>query len=83
MEAEKPQGSGMRGPVGVEPTGCTLIEDFFLPYAVFVQGEEVLGFAKEVILWKKNVVNNFVGLQSVLKYNLLNQISYINVSNNA
>ena len=73
----------MRGPVGVEPTGCSLIEVFFLPSVVFVPGEEVLGFAEEVILWKKIVVNNFVCLQSVLKYNLLNQISYINVSNNA
>ena len=62
MEAEKPQGSGMRGPVGVEPTGCSLIEGFFLPSVVFVPGEEVLGFAEEVILWKKIVVNIFVCL---------------------
>ena len=58
----------------MEPTGCSLIEVFFLPSVVFVPGVEELGFAEEVILWKKIVVKNFKCLQSVLKYNLLNQL---------
>ena len=66
-----------------DKTGSIGAETDDVEAAVFVPGEEVLGFAEEVILWKKIVVNNFVCLQSVLKYNLLNQISYINVSNNA
>ena len=47
---------------------------FFCHPRPFPRAKKYWVFAEEVILWKRTiVVNNFVCLQLVLKYNLLNQ----------
>ena len=57
VEGVKPPGSGMRGPVGAEPTSCLLIEGFFLPSKAFFPREEVSGFCRGGYFMENNFLH--------------------------
>ena len=61
MEAVKPQGSGMRGPVGAEPTGSGLDRGgFFFALRCFLpSATKKLVFARR-LFYVKDLVNNFM-----------------------